>query len=584
MKFFLLNIAVCIIIFILLIETHAAIIINEIMPNPATDEALNEWVELYNNESIAINVSGWSIGDNADNDSIEGGLYNKEGTIIAPLGFAIVTADATRAYNNFNASSDAVKLYSNDNSIGNGLSNSEDVIYIYDNNNNLIDKKEYHSTTEGFSWAFANNSLHQSSPTPGFANDAVSYENCDYQVNVILPKSIFDSSSEFLFKMAASRIKGMPTNFTAKAKIEDINGVLIKSYAPFTNDSITNQRTSADYKPNLEEGKSYILTSNMSVQCNDINLLNNYDAKFMIIKKLLQENSFLGIMDVYDLSKDDTAKFGQMLRVNLNAYRGSTDKETVSLWLEDKKGNKISKQSKAALSSKYTNYSLVLPIQISPNCNGEFDDGSYIIMAEGISAKDDKKISLEGLTDALCKIEKSENKKPKVFSFSLQDFNESIAAGESFISKVILDNNGNKDIDIKVWSYVYSNAKSFSGDEEKNKKEFTLKANSLQVVELENKVDADTNAGKYKFKVAVNKDNQKTNEELIKDAVVITEDEDSLSAANKNIRSNMQDNIQNNLPLNKVIYESTTEKTKKLTALILISLSVLLNIVLIWKR
>ena len=43
-------------------------------------------------------------GDDKNNDTIEGGLYNKEGTIIEPFSFAIITDGATRVYNNFNVS------------------------------------------------------------------------------------------------------------------------------------------------------------------------------------------------------------------------------------------------------------------------------------------------------------------------------------------------------------------------------------------------------------------------------------------------------------------------------------------------
>ncbi|MEK6876145.1 MAG: lamin tail domain-containing protein, partial [Nanoarchaeota archaeon] len=100
------------------------VVINEIMADPIADETLNEWLELYNDGNRDVNVSGWSIGDDNDNDTIEGGLYNNEGAIIPAFGYAIITDDATRVYNNFNVSNDAVRLYVNDSSIGSfGLKN-----------------------------------------------------------------------------------------------------------------------------------------------------------------------------------------------------------------------------------------------------------------------------------------------------------------------------------------------------------------------------------------------------------------------------------------------------------------------------
>src|SRR3989344_4683407 len=89
-------------VFILSMQVSYAIIINEIMADPIADETLNEWLELYNDENKEVNVSGWIIGDDNDNDTIEGGLYNNEGTINPAFGYLIITDDATRGYNNFN--------------------------------------------------------------------------------------------------------------------------------------------------------------------------------------------------------------------------------------------------------------------------------------------------------------------------------------------------------------------------------------------------------------------------------------------------------------------------------------------------
>src|SRR3989338_8284399 len=264
-------------VFLFLIQISHGIVINEIMADPIADETLNEWVELYNDENKYINVSGWIIGDDKDNDTIEGGLYNKEGAVIVAFGYAIITDDATRVYNNFNVSSDAVRLYVDDGAIGNGLSNDGEAIYLYDNNRNLIDSKTYNKTTEDLSWAYINGTLYKSNPTPGFANDDSLASGCDYAVEFILAKEAFDNSSEFSFKIRASKVSGSSTNFTSQAKIEDLNGKLIREYEPFANESITKQRTSAEYTPDLEEGKSYFMDSNITVQCNDTNENNNFD-------------------------------------------------------------------------------------------------------------------------------------------------------------------------------------------------------------------------------------------------------------------------------------------------------------------
>tara|TARA_B100001964_G_C14218732_1_gene594167 strand:+ start:88 stop:1827 length:1740 start_codon:yes stop_codon:yes gene_type:complete len=577
--------------FIISMQISNAIIINEIMADTIADESLNEWIELYNNEETSINVSSWIVGDDNDNDTIEGGLYNEEGTIIGAFGYAIITDEATRVYNNFNTSDNAVRLYVDDGAIGNGLINSGETIYLYDNNEHLIDKKTYNATTEDLSWAYLNESLHKADPSPGFANDesVIIDQGCDFAVEFILAKTVFDNSSEFSFKIRASKVSGQSTNFTMRAKIEDLNGKLMKEYKPFTNTSITKQRTSSEYTPNIEEGKSYFMGSNITTQCNDTNIENNFDTRLITIKgKPLQESSSIDIAKIYDLGTDKKAKFGQTIRIKLNAYKGNTNKKSIAVWIEGN-GNRISKQSKTNLELKYTNYSLTLPIQIKPNCDEEFDDDYYIIVAKGLDSEDEEEVEIEDLTDDMCEIKIIESKpfSSKDFSFDIQNFNENIEANESFKTKIVLDNNNNQDVPIKLWSYVYSGSKSYSGVREENMKEIILKANSLHVVELSNMVD-EADPGNYKLKVLVNKNNQKTNNELTKDIIINNKlkNDDIENSENENTEINNNNLVTaNTVLMNRgLVYESTTQKAKNLIPIFLIILSVLINVVLIWKR
>jgi len=578
--------------FIFLMQISNGITINEIMADTVADESLNEWIELYNDQETSVNVSGWIIGDDKDNDTIEGGLYNKEGTVIPAFGYAIVTDEATRVYNNFNVSSDAIRLYVDDGAIGNGLNNNGETIYLYDNNGNFIDKKTYNKTTEDLSWAYVNGSLHKSNPTPGFINDEslISEQGCDFAVEFILAKTVFENSSEFSFKIRASKVSGQKTNFTSRAKIEDLNGKLIREYKPFTSQSITKQRTSTEYTPNLEEGKSYFMGSNITVECNDINENNNFDTRIITIKgKPLREDSSIDIEKIFDLGSDKKAKFGQTIRIKLNAYKGNTNKKSVAVWIEDSKGDRLSKQSKINLDLKYTNYSLTIPVQIKPNCDEDFDNDDYTIVAKGLDSEDEEEVEIEDLTNEMCEVKVIEAKpfSSKKFNFDIQDFNENIETGKKFNTKIMLDNNNDQDIPIKLWSYVYRGSKSYSGDREENMKEFVLKANSLHVVELSNIVD-EAESGNYKFKVLLNKNNQKTNNEITKDITIINNLNKNLKNEKTEIENNGNENLitANNVLMNNygLVYESTTEKAKSLVPIFLIILSIMINIALIWRR
>ena len=171
------------------------------------------------------------------------------------------------------------------------------------------------------------------------------------------------------------------------------------------------------------------------------------------------------------------------------------------------------------------------------------------------------------------------------------DFNENIELGKKFNTQIEFDNNNNKDIDIKVWSYVYRGSKSYSGDREKNKKEFILKANSLEIIELSNIVE-EAEPGNYKFKVLLNKNNQKTNDEITKDIIITSNlDKNNIKTEKidlKNVDENevISNKITSNIIMknNNIVYESTTEKAKNLTPIFLIILLTILCIVLIWRR
>ena len=49
------------IVFIFLIGNVSAVIINEIMYNPAQEDNFNEWIEIYNEGGSNIDLTGWNL-------------------------------------------------------------------------------------------------------------------------------------------------------------------------------------------------------------------------------------------------------------------------------------------------------------------------------------------------------------------------------------------------------------------------------------------------------------------------------------------------------------------------------------------
>lgn len=111
---------------------------------------------------------------------------------------------------------------------------------------------------------------------------AFSQADCDYKVEILPSGSVFDAEN-FTWRMKAIKIEGLATNITGTAQIEDLQYNLIKSYKPWTNDSISRQKTSGQYSPNLKPNE-YKITAKIDVECNDIDKNNNVYVRLITIE------------------------------------------------------------------------------------------------------------------------------------------------------------------------------------------------------------------------------------------------------------------------------------------------------------
>ena len=592
----------------------ANLIINEIMAAPIADESLNEWVELYNDGPEEINVSNFAIGDDSDNDTLSGGLYYGLGTIIPPYGYAIITDEMTRVYDNFNFSPFAVKLYVDDAAIGNGLRDSGETIYLYDLNGNLLDSVTYNETKKGKSFAFFNNSWYEADVTPGYNNNGSftlkeETNDCDWKIEILLNKTIFENSDEFEWRMRAIKLSGVSTKITGIARIENLSGDIVKSYNPWTDDSVSSQRTSSKYSPSLDEGNIYLITAEIVVGCNDANLDNNVAQKAIIIEKPYYggsstssdqkiNSSSIEIEEILDLGDDSKAEFGQSIRVKLNIYKGNTNKYVITSWIEDN-SEKISIPSKLNIYGKFTDSKFALPIQLKPNCDLKYEDGKYKVKVEGLDAYAEKEIRVDGINDKLCgnKETGEETGSGKVY-YELVDWPINIENDKEFEIKVEIDNDDKKDHMFNVWSYVYRGPKSYSGEREENLKSVKIDKEDSEEVTLRNAV-SDAEPGEYNLMVKILKDNQKTEKKMSKKIKVIgqtKEIEQNVKSSSKELTKKEssvylkgEDNeaystILESTKQPRIVYESTTLKAQKLVVWFFVGLLVVIVCVLFSRR
>jgi len=155
------------------IVTKQGVVINEFMPNAAS-----EWVELYNNESVPVNISGWRVNDSA---AVK---YTFSNTIIEPKNYFLLI-----------------------NSLG--LDIDGDAISLYNEEGALVDSRSYSSSQLNKSIGRMHDGLNEwvtfDVPTPNATNNrlpigeiATQTTNEDTPKSFLLPDYITDEDNDAL--------------------------------------------------------------------------------------------------------------------------------------------------------------------------------------------------------------------------------------------------------------------------------------------------------------------------------------------------------------------------------------------------
>ncbi len=272
------------------------------------------------------------------------------------------------------------------------------------------------------------------------------------------------------------------------------------------------------------------------------------------------EESSIKIEKVY-LGSDDKAKFGDIVRVKVNIYKGGTSKYAVYARVKD-----LSKRTQINLHNKYTNYTVTLPIQINSNCDEYYDDDDYSLEVFGLDAEDETEIEISGINKKLCQYVDRPVAEiaQKRFEYEILEIPPNIKSGEQFFVSVLLKNNYDRDLPIKIWSYVYRGSKSYSGERDANMKEFMLPAGGEMVVELSNVFEG--KSGQYKHKVLINKDNQKTNQQLVSTLNAVADKKCPVCSCSNNKVPVTQMVMSGYEP---VVYESTSATQQKVAPMLL---------------
>ena len=398
-------------------STQAFLEITEIMYNPEGNDNNQEYLEIYTD----LNISEFIIKDSVSQDGLT--ILKQEESnyfLIVEEGFDYTPINAT--------------VYTTGATIGNNLNNDEDLISIF-NQTEILDAIHYYSEwgaeNNGKSLCKIDNLWRECNPTPGLENQQPSTQEITIEITELLPNPEGDDDASMpqgewieLFNYGTTEID--LTNFKLKDKsnhVLTISGTTTYTQIIEPNNYLviyTNGQFGFLNNDGLEEIR---LLTPEEIQINKMTYSESREgnswSKIDNVWKLTkptpgEENpknpekdkrSKITIKEIY-LGVDNTAKFGDNIRVRLEIYKGDETKNSVKAYIHQN-NEKISKTTSFNIVEKYSKNDITIPIQIIPNCNLKEKEGDYILRIEGLDSDEEEIIELKGITQNLCEKQKS---------------------------------------------------------------------------------------------------------------------------------------------------------------------------------
>jgi len=281
--------------FLALFSAAQAVVINEIMYDLAGSDTNREWIEVYNDESLDINLTGWRL--------IDGGVNHNpfaliNGSYILPAGgFAVVAQDSATflaEYVNFNGT-----LF--DSSFD--LSNSNESLVLKNSSLAVMENVTYYSIWgadgDGNSLQFFNGSWCEGTPTPGLENNCTAIVNatpvinisagdCDLSLEINTTAVIYYSGGTIDYDLIVSDLlcSNITHSYNISYWIENFFGGFMKtpynsSYDMMCKDTSSHQKQADDI---CGTEAYWIKAQILETDCNDTNSANNYDEYLIVVR------------------------------------------------------------------------------------------------------------------------------------------------------------------------------------------------------------------------------------------------------------------------------------------------------------
>ncbi|KHO47397.1 MAG: hypothetical protein QT00_C0002G0049 [archaeon GW2011_AR5] len=157
--------------------------VSEVMHNPDGSDTNREWVEIYNNDSVEHNLTGWKFNSGGSDHTLNVPPANN-GTgsmVLAPGSYLIISQDAASFLSDYNFTGTVID------SSWTGLSNSGNETVWIKNSTIIFDNVTYATVPEGNTSCIVNETFTACLPTPGAANSQSGTANTTNSTNSTNP-------------------------------------------------------------------------------------------------------------------------------------------------------------------------------------------------------------------------------------------------------------------------------------------------------------------------------------------------------------------------------------------------------------
>ncbi|MCK4521257.1 MAG: lamin tail domain-containing protein [Nanoarchaeota archaeon] len=230
---------------------------------------------------------------------------------------------------------------------------------------------------------------------------------CNITINITTNNIlVYEKGQSIKFK---NQLNNESLPFKIEYWIEDLFGNIYKNKYNTTNTNQKSWKTDID-----EQDRVLFIKAVVYPFCNDTNLSDNSAEKMFIVTNNNSETTSPSSgedskIEIKKINKEKVS-FGDVIKVDVEIHKGSTAKYSVSAFVY--KDNKYpSEKTKISLKNKYTDYKLTIPIQLKPNCNNYYKDGTYEIKIEGLGESYSEEIKIEGTKTSFCKNTQSSSSK-----------------------------------------------------------------------------------------------------------------------------------------------------------------------------